>query len=101
MYISGYITFRSTFLMMDIANMWKSLEAKEPSINNHVYPMIPYPEVYILDGGYCIYVQEFGCYAISTITNVDFRVMYPGIYMIIHGAIFSIQNLAHIWNTLH
>jgi hypothetical protein len=30
-------------------------------MNNHVYPTIHNPEVYILDGGYCIYVQEFGC----------------------------------------
>jgi hypothetical protein len=56
----GYITLRSTFLMVDIVNMGKSLEAKEPSMNNHVYPRIHYHGAYILDGGYCIYVQESG-----------------------------------------
>jgi hypothetical protein len=61
MYIPEYITMEPTFLMEGIAYMCKSLEAKEPSMNNQAYFRIHYPEVYILDGGYCIYVQEFGC----------------------------------------
>jgi M-phase inducer tyrosine phosphatase len=61
MYINGYITVKSTFLVEGIAYMFKSLETKYCSMNNHVYPSIHYPEVYILDGGYCEYVQEFGC----------------------------------------
>jgi M-phase inducer tyrosine phosphatase len=66
MYIPGYITLKSTFLMVDIANMCKTLEAKEPSMNNHVYPRIHYPEVYmILDEGCCKYVQEFGSHCDS------------------------------------
>jgi hypothetical protein len=43
----------------------------------------------------------FHIYGIPTIKNVDFRVMYPGIYMIIHGGFFGFQTLAHICNTLH
>jgi M-phase inducer tyrosine phosphatase len=60
MYIPGYITLKSTFLMEGIAYMSKSLEAKEPFMNNHAYARIHYPEVYIFDGGYCKYGQEFG-----------------------------------------
>jgi M-phase inducer tyrosine phosphatase len=60
MYIPRYITLKSTFLMVDIANMCKSLEAEKPSMNNRVYPRGHYLEVYILDGGYCKYVEEFG-----------------------------------------
>jgi hypothetical protein len=60
-YMPGDITLKSTLLMVDIENMCKSLEAKEPSINNYVYPWIQYPQIYILNGEYCIYVQQFGC----------------------------------------
>jgi hypothetical protein len=55
-----YITLKSTMLIMDIANMYKSLDAKEPPIKNHIYARRHNLEVYILDGGYCQYVQEFG-----------------------------------------
>lgn len=29
-------------------------------MNNHVYPRIHYPEVYILSGGYCQFFKDFG-----------------------------------------
>jgi hypothetical protein len=60
MYIPVYITLKSTFYMMDIANMYNSLDAKEPSIKNHIYARRHNLEVYILDGGYWKYVQDFG-----------------------------------------
>jgi hypothetical protein len=60
MNVPGYITLKSTFLMEGIAYMCKSLNAIDCSTDNGVYPKIRYPEVYILDGGHCKYVQEFG-----------------------------------------
>ncbi|KAL4244086.1 MPI phosphatase family protein [Abortiporus biennis] len=38
----------------------KHLRSKDRSMNNHVYPRIHYPEVYILEGGYCRFYQECG-----------------------------------------
>ena len=35
----------------------KYLRAKDRAMNNHVYPKIYYPEVYILEGGYCQYFR--------------------------------------------
>jgi M-phase inducer tyrosine phosphatase len=35
----------------------KHLRAKDRAMNNHVYPKIHYPEVYILEGGYCQYFK--------------------------------------------
>src|SRR5688572_9731305 len=35
----------------------KHLRAKDRAMNNHVYPKIHYPEVYILEGGYCGYFK--------------------------------------------
>ncbi|KDQ59534.1 hypothetical protein JAAARDRAFT_56545 [Jaapia argillacea MUCL 33604] len=36
----------------------KHLRSKDRSMNNHVYPRIHYPEVYILEGGYSQYYKE-------------------------------------------
>jgi M-phase inducer tyrosine phosphatase len=36
----------------------KHLRAKDRALNNHVYPKIHYPEVYILEGGYCQYFKH-------------------------------------------
>jgi M-phase inducer tyrosine phosphatase len=36
----------------------KYLRAKDRAMNNHVYPRIHYPEVYILEGGYCQYFKS-------------------------------------------
>ncbi|KAH7917413.1 Rhodanese-like protein [Leucogyrophana mollusca] len=36
----------------------KHLRAKDRAMNNHVYPKIHYPEVYVLEGGYCEYYRH-------------------------------------------
>ncbi|KAG5647151.1 hypothetical protein DXG03_001106 [Asterophora parasitica] len=36
----------------------KHLRAKDRAMNNHVYPKIHFPEVYILEGGYCQYFKS-------------------------------------------
>ncbi|KAK7054946.1 m-phase inducer phosphatase [Paramarasmius palmivorus] len=38
----------------------KHLRAKDRAMNNHVYPKVHYPELYILDGGYSRYFKESG-----------------------------------------
>ncbi|TFK54845.1 hypothetical protein OE88DRAFT_1623246 [Heliocybe sulcata] len=38
----------------------KHLRSKDRAINNHVYPRIHFPEVYILEGGYSQYYKESG-----------------------------------------
>ncbi|KAF9533474.1 hypothetical protein CPB83DRAFT_889977 [Crepidotus variabilis] len=38
----------------------KHLRAKDRAANHHAYPKIHYPEVYILEGGYCQYFKESG-----------------------------------------
>jgi M-phase inducer tyrosine phosphatase len=44
--------------MLIIVCSAKHLRAKDRSMNNHVYPRIHYPEVYILEGGYCEYYKQ-------------------------------------------
>ncbi|THH33017.1 hypothetical protein EUX98_g1218 [Antrodiella citrinella] len=36
----------------------KHLRSKDRAMNNHVYPRIYYPEVYILEGGYCQFYKD-------------------------------------------
>ncbi|KAH9001541.1 hypothetical protein EDB92DRAFT_1932038 [Lactarius akahatsu] len=38
----------------------KHLRSKDRSVNNHSYPRVHFPEVYILEGGYCQYFKESG-----------------------------------------
>ncbi|KAL0580245.1 m-phase inducer phosphatase [Marasmius crinis-equi] len=38
----------------------KHLRAKDRAMNNHVYPKVHYPELYILEGGYSRYYKESG-----------------------------------------
>ncbi|KAK7689157.1 hypothetical protein QCA50_007848 [Cerrena zonata] len=38
----------------------KHLRSKDRALNNHVYPKVHYPEVYILEGGYCQYFKLSG-----------------------------------------
>jgi M-phase inducer tyrosine phosphatase len=38
----------------------KHLRSKDRAINNHNYPRVHFPEVYILEGGYCQYFMESG-----------------------------------------
>lgn len=39
-------------------NSAKHLRSKDRAMNNHVYPRIHYPEVYVLEGGYCAYYKH-------------------------------------------
>ncbi|KAF9069701.1 hypothetical protein BDP27DRAFT_1222082 [Rhodocollybia butyracea] len=36
----------------------KHLRSKDRAMNNHVYPKVHYPELYILEGGYCSYYKR-------------------------------------------
>jgi M-phase inducer tyrosine phosphatase len=36
------------------------LRSKDRAVNNHNYPRVHFPEVYILEGGYCQYFKESG-----------------------------------------
>jgi M-phase inducer tyrosine phosphatase len=44
--------------MTDIcASSAKHLRANDRAMNNHIYPKIHFPEVYVLEGGYCQYFK--------------------------------------------
>lgn len=45
-------------VLISVPNSAKHLRAKDRAMNNHVYPKIHYPEVYILEGGYCQYFKD-------------------------------------------
>jgi M-phase inducer tyrosine phosphatase len=45
-------------LIMKTFRSAKHLRSKDRAMNNHVYPRIHYPEVYILEGGYCQYFKR-------------------------------------------
>lgn len=45
-------------LFTEVFNSAKHLRSKDRSMNGHVYPRIHYPEVYILEGGYCQYFKS-------------------------------------------
>jgi M-phase inducer tyrosine phosphatase len=45
-------------ILIAIIHRAKHLRAKDRALNNHVYPKIHYPEVYILEGGYCQYFKN-------------------------------------------
>ena len=49
-------------LLMVMLHSAKHLRAKDRAVNNHVYPRIHYPEVYILKGGYHQYFTESATY---------------------------------------
>jgi M-phase inducer tyrosine phosphatase len=38
----------------------KHLRSRDRAVNNHNYPRVHFPEVYILEGGYCQYFKESG-----------------------------------------
>ncbi len=38
----------------------KHLRSRDRAVNNHSYPRVYFPEVYILEGGYCQYFKESG-----------------------------------------
>ncbi|CAL1703748.1 unnamed protein product [Somion occarium] len=54
------LVFHCEFSAKRAPTFAKHLRSKDRSLNNHVYPKIHYPEVYILEGGYCQYFKESG-----------------------------------------
>ncbi|KAJ7506375.1 hypothetical protein B0H11DRAFT_2327458 [Mycena galericulata] len=51
------LVFHCEFSAKRAPTFAKHLRAKDRALNNHVYPKIHYPELYILEGGYCRYFQ--------------------------------------------
>ncbi|TFK27380.1 tyrosine phosphatase [Coprinopsis marcescibilis] len=54
------LVFHCEFSVKRAPTFAKHLRAKDRAMNNHVYPKIHYPEVYILEGGYCNYFKTSG-----------------------------------------
>ncbi|KAJ7582837.1 hypothetical protein C8J56DRAFT_894617 [Mycena floridula] len=52
------LVFHCEFSAKRAPTFAKHLRAKDRAMNNHIYPKIHYPEVYILQGGYCGYFKE-------------------------------------------
>ncbi|KAJ7489867.1 hypothetical protein B0H11DRAFT_2010752 [Mycena galericulata] len=52
------LVFHCEFSAKRAPTFAKHLRAKDRALNNHVYPKIHYPELYILEGGYCQYFQS-------------------------------------------
>ncbi|KAF7304664.1 Rhodanese domain-containing protein [Mycena kentingensis (nom. inval.)] len=52
------LIFHCEFSMKRAPTFAKHLRAKDRAANNHVYPKIHYPELYILEGGYSNYFQN-------------------------------------------
>lgn len=57
----------------ETSNSAKHLRSKDRAMNNHVYPRIHYPEVYILEGGYCAYYKHSAnrCQPLGYVTMDD------------------------------
>ncbi|KAI0094103.1 hypothetical protein BDY19DRAFT_881710 [Irpex rosettiformis] len=54
------LVFHCEFSCKRAPTFAKHLRSKDRSVNHHVYPRIHYPEVYILEGGYCNYWKNSG-----------------------------------------
>ncbi|KAF9566250.1 hypothetical protein CPC08DRAFT_113169 [Agrocybe pediades] len=54
------LVFHCEFSAKRAPTFAKHLRAKDRAMNNHLYPKIHYPEVYILEGGYCAYFKASG-----------------------------------------
>lgn len=53
-----FVLIHTTCYMIDVFfNSAKHLRARDRAMNNHLYPKIHFPEVYILEGGYCQYYK--------------------------------------------
>ncbi|KAH0827020.1 hypothetical protein J3R83DRAFT_4689 [Lanmaoa asiatica] len=52
------LVFHCEFSAKRAPTIAKHLRSKDRAMNNHVYPKIHYPEVYILEGGYCAYYKH-------------------------------------------
>ncbi|KAJ7109215.1 hypothetical protein C8R44DRAFT_635087 [Mycena epipterygia] len=53
------LVFHCEFSAKRAPTFAKHLRARDRALNNHVYPKIHYPELYILEGGYCQYFKAF------------------------------------------
>ncbi|KAF8626305.1 hypothetical protein AX15_004975 [Amanita polypyramis BW_CC] len=51
------LVFHCEFSAKRAPTFAKHLRAKDRAMNNHFYPRIYYPEVYVLEGGYCQYFK--------------------------------------------
>ncbi|KAI0713410.1 hypothetical protein C8Q76DRAFT_620750 [Earliella scabrosa] len=54
------LVFHCEFSVKRAPTFAKHLRSKDRAMNNHVYPRVHYPELYILEGGYSQYYQESG-----------------------------------------
>ncbi|KAH9857705.1 hypothetical protein C2E23DRAFT_288043 [Lenzites betulinus] len=54
------LVFHCEFSVKRAPTFAKHLRSKDRAMNNHVYPKVHYPEVYILEGGYSQYYTECG-----------------------------------------
>lgn len=52
------IIFHCEFSAKRAPTFAKHLRSKDRAMNGHVYPKILYPEVYVLEGGYCQYFSQ-------------------------------------------
>ncbi|EJF62611.1 hypothetical protein DICSQDRAFT_146284 [Dichomitus squalens LYAD-421 SS1] len=52
------LVFHCEFSVKRAPTFAKHLRSKDRAMNNHVYPRVHYPEVYILEGGYSQYFSE-------------------------------------------
>ncbi|KZT09418.1 uncharacterized protein LAESUDRAFT_504084 [Laetiporus sulphureus 93-53] len=52
------LIFHCEFSVKRAPTFAKHLRSKDRALNNHVYPKIHYPEVYVLEGGYSRYYQN-------------------------------------------
>ncbi|KAJ7905332.1 hypothetical protein B0H14DRAFT_2326910 [Mycena olivaceomarginata] len=67
------LVFHCEFSAKRAPTFAKHLRARDRAVNNHVYPRIHYPELYILEGGYCNYFQasSFRCLPQAYVTMDD------------------------------
>ncbi|KAI6028828.1 hypothetical protein F5J12DRAFT_903735 [Pisolithus orientalis] len=54
------LVFHCEFSAKRAPTFAKHLRSHDRAMNNHLYPKIHYPEVYILEGGYCEYFKHSG-----------------------------------------
>ncbi|TFY74380.1 hypothetical protein EWM64_g9629, partial [Hericium alpestre] len=54
------LVFHCEFSFKRAPTFAKYLRSKDRALNNHNYPRVHYPEVYVLEGGYCQYYKESG-----------------------------------------
>lgn len=54
------LVFHCEFSAKRAPTFAKHLRSHDRAMNNHLYPKIHYPEVYILEGGYCEYYKQSG-----------------------------------------